>query len=223
MIIQSSEPVRYIMQDNLSPWRNLLLASTPPPIEIEAGGLISKSGIPSSYVYFLLDGLVRVYTTNANGYVRLLGYHMANSLFVLDDLRGGEVSLVTTEAMTKIHVLAITQPQLHTLCLNHPPFATDLMLYVGDVLRLMCYESEKLAVLDVKTRLVNFMCLYLESVPADKPRCIPMTQESLASAISASRVQTARACAQLKASGLILTGRKTIQVIDESALQPFRQ
>ena len=114
---------------------------------------------------------------------------------------------------------------LQRICRQNPAFATDLALYVGDVLRLMCFDAEKQSIDDVQTRLATFMCLYIESSAetcAEK-NVVPMTQESLASAINASRIQTSRICAQLKADGIISIGRKRVEVLDLPALMAMRQ
>ena len=122
-------------------------------------------------------------------------------------------------------MLRFTPELLQRICRQNPAFATDLALYVGDVLRLMCFDAEKQSIDDVQTRLATFMCLYIESSAetcAEK-NVVPMTQESLASAINASRIQTSRICAQLKADGIISIGRKRVEVLDLPALMAMRQ
>ena len=190
-------PVSFILKDTLLPWRGMLLSSGAELLDYPAGSVLSRSGEVNQHIYFLLRGIVKTYTSNASGYLRLLGYHKANTIFTLDNLRGGEPAVVSNEALTSITVLRFTPELLQRICRQNPAFATDLALYVGDVLRLMCFDAEK--------------------------NVVPMTQESLASAINASRIQTSRICAQLKADGIISIGRKRVEVLDLPALMAMRQ
>lgn len=218
-------PVSFILKDTLLPWRGMLLSSGAELLDYPAGSVLSRSGEVNQHIYFLLRGIVKTYTSNVSGYLRLLGYHKANTIFTLDNLRGGEPAVVSNEALTSIIVLRFTPELLQRICRQNPAFATDMALYVGDVLRLMCFDAEKQSIDDVQTRLATFMCLYIESSAetcAEK-NVVPMTQESLASAINASRIQTSRICAQLKADGIISIGRKRVEVLDLPALMAMRQ
>ena len=204
-------PVSFILKDTLLPWRGMLLSSGAELLDYPAGSVLSRSGEVNQHIYFLLRGIVKTYTSNASGYLRLLGC--------------GEPAVVSNEALTSITVLRFTPELLQRICRQNPAFATDLALYVGDVLRLMCFDAEKQSIDDVQTRLATFMCLYIESSAetcAEK-NVVPMTQESLASAINASRIQTSRICAQLKADGIISIGRKRVEVLDLPALMAMRQ
>ena len=156
-------PVSFILKDTLLPWRGMLLSSGAELLDYPAGSVLSRSGEVNQHIYFLLRGIVKTYTSNASGYLRLLGYHKANTIFTLDNLRGGEPAVVSNEALTSITVLRFTPELLQRICRQNPAFATDLALYVGDVLRLMCFDAEKQSIDDVQTRLATFMCLYIES------------------------------------------------------------
>ena len=132
---------------------------------------------------------------------------------------------ITVQDLMCLDSSNIRPEEWQRICRQNPAFATDLALYVGDVLRLMCFDAEKQSIDDVQTRLATFMCLYIESSAetcAEK-NVVPMTQESLASAINASRIQTSRICAQLKADGIISIGRKRVEVLDLPALMAMRQ
>ena len=48
---------------------------------------MSRAAEVPARVYYLLEGMTKVYTSNAGGYIRLLGYHQADTICVLDGLR----------------------------------------------------------------------------------------------------------------------------------------
>lgn len=215
MPVGASTPVGRFYDTNLSQWRDMLLSSGAELMDCLPGAVLSRSGEDCRYVYFLVRGLVKVYTENATGAVRLLGYHMADSMFALDCLRGKGSSIITTEAITSLTILRFTPALLESICRQNADFATDLAMYVSDVLRLMCVDAESQTICDVKERLAHFLSLYLQSsvLPVNS-LCIPMSQDSLAAAINASRVHTARVCAQLKEEGIISVGRKRLTILD---------
>ena len=86
---------------------------------------------------------------------------------------------------------------------------------INELATLMCYDATEQSVHNVRTRLINFFLLYIKD--RDTP-VVPLSQERLAAAINASRVQVARVCSDLKKEGLILTGKRQITIPSREAL-----
>lgn len=122
---------------------------------------------------------------------------------------------MTTRAQTNVSALSFTLDDLDPLLREEPDLYRDLLLYTADVLRLMCYDATEQSVHNVRTRLINFFLLYIKD--RDTP-VVPLSQERLAAAINASRVQVARVCSDLKKEGLILTGKRQITIPSREAL-----
>jgi len=211
-------PVNFILDGELARWRDFVLENGSEPVRFGPGDLLSRSAEVPRRVYYLLEGMTKAYTSNASGYVRLLGYHRAGTVCVLDGLRGGEPSVVTIQAITPVLAVPLTSEDLRRLGRLSPEFAIDLAFFVGDTLRLMCYDAENQSIGDVATRLQNFLCLYMRSPDYRRNRYIPMSQDNLASAVNASRVQVARICSRLQREGVIRTRRGKVFVLDEGAL-----
>ena len=212
-------PVNFFLEGDLAAHRDFILENGPPPISFPSGAMVSAIGETPGRCYYLLEGLVKVFTINSQGYVRLLGYHREDTVFVLDGLRGNEPCVVAIQAITPLRVVPIPPGELRRLGRLSPDFALDLALFVGDTLRLMCFDAENQSIWDVSTRLANFLCLYMKSRDYRANRCVPMTQENLASAVNASRVQVARVCARLRRAGVLETGRRRVVIRDEEALR----
>lgn len=215
-------PVSFILDGDLEHWRDLFLTHCAPPVSYKAGTVLSQCGKPSKQVYFLLDGLVKAYTSNASGYVRLLGYHKANTLCALDCLKQDVPAVITMEAVTPLKVIPLTLDEIEKMCALEPKLASDIMVYIADVLRLMCFDAESQSICDVATRLANFMCLYMQSNEYEEKQCISMSQDNLASAVNASRIQVARILAQMRQTGCIQIERRRITILDIEALQQMR-
>ena len=215
----AAESIKWILAGELAKYRGIVLAKCGKPESFKAGTRLSTCGEVPHRMYYLIDGIVRAYTSNSNGNVRLLGYHRAGTLFVLDGLRGGEPSVVTTEAVTPCRAVPVTTCQLRELCDENPQFAVDLMYFVGDVLRLMCYDAESTSLNDVTARIANLFFLYMQSEDYAASGTIALSQDSIASAVNASRAHVARILAEMKKQGIIDTGHRKILVLDGEKLR----
>ncbi|OQB23432.1 MAG: transcriptional activator FtrB [Firmicutes bacterium ADurb.Bin182] len=213
---------QYVIEDNFASYRAFILENCGKIIEFPAGTCLSRGGQPVKCMYFLLNGTVKIYTVNIDGYVRLLGYHKKNTIFVLDGLRQDQNAIVTSEAVSNIRVVELSLQDIRRLCKKNYEFFFDLLLYYCDVLRLMCFDAESQSIDGVDTRLANFIALYMQSENYRRIRYIPMSQDNLASAINASRIQTARVCAKFKQEGIISIEKRKLIINDENKLRKFQ-
>lgn len=215
------ESFAFILEDNLQAHRAFILEYGQPPVTLPNGTVISSGGSPSPCFYFLLDGLVKVSIINIHGYERILGYHKRNSLFVMDGLRKDKNVIVTTTALTQVLAVKLSLEELTALFRKAPHFATDVVLYYSDVLKLMCYDAESQSSNDARSKLANFISLYMQSTDYQALGYVPFSQAELASAIGVSRIQVARVCAVLKADGVIGIQKRKLYVLDPVRLKRF--
>lgn len=206
-LLATEAAVKFIFDGELAAHRQFILENSVPPVSFPAGKVLSREAEIPARVYFLLEGMTKVYTSNPEGYIRLLGYHRADTLCVLDGLRGATPSVVTIETITPALAVPLTSEDLCRLGRLSPQFALDLAFFVGDTLRLMCFDAENQSIGDVGKRLANFLLLYRSSQEYRRSGCVAMSQENLASAVNASRVQVARVCSRMGKAGMIRTRR----------------
>ena len=93
-----------------------------------------------------------------------------------------------------------------------------MLLYYSDVLKLMCLDAESQSSNSVLNKLANFIGLYVLSEDYARFGFLPFSQQELASAIGASRVQVARVCEKLKAQGIVDIKKRRLYVLDRAAL-----
>ena len=209
----------FVLENNLSAYRNLILEYARIPNIIPKGTIISSGGQAARHVYFLLEGLVKISVINLYGYERILGYHKKNTLFVMDGLRQDENVIVTATALTQLQTAKLSLEDLAVLFQREPRFAVDMVLYYSDVLKLMCYDAESQSSNDVRARLANFLMLYMQSSDFKDLGYVPFSQAELASAIGASRVQIARICGALKREGVIRVEKKRLRILEPERLR----
>ncbi len=209
----------FILEDNLKKYRNLISENCSPPVTVKKNTVLTTGGSPSPYVYFLLKGIVKISTLNFHGYERILGYHKRNTLFAMDALRRGQNVIVTTTAVTQLTVIKLTIEDLKALFALSSDFATDVVLFYHDVLKLMCYDASSVSGNSVKCKLANFMLLYAQSNDYKRDGFLPFSQNELASAIGASRIQVARVCAHMRDAGVIRIKHKRVYILDHDAVE----
>lgn len=204
----------YWFEDDFADSRELFLKSCLPKKYFPKGYILSTQGVIPKYMFFLLDGMVKIYTNNHVGYQRILAYHRKNTLIALDSLLVEDPTVVTVESVTDVEVLLITPPSLKKLMMTHPELSFEIVKYFCRVLCLVSYDAENQSINDATTRLANFLYLYTQSQEYKNEGAIYLTQENLASAINASRVHTSRICAKLSKQGIISTSWKKICILD---------
>lgn len=213
-----SYAINYILSDDLESFRDLFLLYCGKPekyCRTTVLSIVSQQGGP---MYFLLEGMIKVYTTNPSGYIRILGYHRQNTLFAMDRILPGEGSVVNTEAVTNVTILPVTWDSLNLIAEKEPQFMKTLLKYYGKVLRLMCYDAEVKSIDDVGIRMASFLCLITRENKGNEMLCIDLTQEELASAVNASRVQISRILSKFRKNGLIKTYRGGIELLNREEL-----
>jgi len=214
--------ISYIINNNLAQYRDLFVACCHRRAEFPKGAIFSRSGEPIPYMYFLLEGMVKIYTMNPSGYIRILGYHKTNTLFAMDGICGEqEPAVVTVESITPVKVLLVNRDDIAEMGNRDHSFLGALLRYYGTVLRLMCFDAETKSICNTSARLATFLCLYEKNIKENG--VIRLTQDELASAVNASRVQIARVCSEFKKQGLISCSRGSITVLDYDGLVNLSQ
>lgn len=215
--------ISYVLQENLASYRPLFEKVCSKGKSYPRRTILSQSGKSCEKAYFLLEGVVKITTTNPNGYTRILGYHKRNTLFAMDCIIEKEAAVVTAEAVTPIRVLEVTWRELEKINEEEPSFYPHFIQYYSTVLRLMCFDAESKSIGDASARLAGFLCLYERNLRDGEKGAILLTQEDLASAVNASRVQIARICAEFKRKGFIQTFRGGLRILDREALIQISQ
>ena len=217
----SDNNIHFTLKDQLKKYRHLFQKHFQTE-HFPAGTTFNINGFAASHPYFLLSGTVYVYTTSISGQERLIGIHEVNTLFNLDSLSGmgSQEAVITARAAAPVRAIPVTMEEIARLAEEAPGLWQDLLVYVGNVLRLMCYDAREQTIRDVTTRLIHFLLLYTQGKEVPEVDC---SQQQIASAINASRVQVTRVCARLQAQGLIRIRRGHIRILDPETLEQLSE
>lgn len=203
----------FVLTDNLKAHRGLIMSEVPERRRFRKGQQLSRGGTPSPQVYFILEGAARASVVNVYGYERTLGYLRQNTICCMDALRHDAGVSVTITALTTLRAVPLTLADMSRLMGLSSAFAEDVMVYYSDVLKLMCLDAESQSSNSVLNKLANFIQLYMKSRDYARFGCLPFSQQELASAVGASRVQVSRICSQLRKAGIVDIRKRKMYIL----------
>lgn len=185
----------------------------------EAGEAIIRAGDPADSTIVLLEGLVKIHRSAADGADVVLNLSGPGDLL-------GEVSAVAARsrsanvtALQAVVAIVLAASQLRAFLAAHPRAALALLdlalsrLHTADMRRIEFATSESLG--RVASRLIELAGRFgTERNDGAIDVGLPITQDELASWSASSRESTARALRTLRELGLIETQRLHLVVLD---------
>ncbi len=208
----------YLYQKDFLPYYELFKKHCPPPLSMPRGSIICQKGLTSRWMYYLTEGMMKVYYDNYNGNERILAYLKKNSIFGLDCFDPDKTSIVTIECLTDVWIMPFSSTTIKVMMDENKNFGYDLVKYYCKVMRQLCFDAENQSIQDATTRLANFLFLHTDK-DNDNFETIEMTQQDLASAVNCSRTTISRICSKFKDEGIIKIKGKGISIIDKVKLE----
>jgi len=185
------------------------------------------AGDDSDSVVVVLAGRVKVTVSTADGHEVLLAVDGPGDAIGYFEALEGAVGprLATVTALEPVDCQVLTGDEFRSFVDAHPTVATVLLRWVIRRLWTSDHRRIEFGSLDVSHRLARY---FLEL--ADRPSGpeagsidvdIPLTQDELASLISASRDSVVRALTTLRTKGLVATARRRISITDLDGLRRY--
>jgi CRP/FNR family cyclic AMP-dependent transcriptional regulator len=189
----------------------------------KVGSTLMHEGGPGAEVVVVLQGLVKVAVTTAEGREIVLGFcgpgELIGDLAVIDRRsRSG-----TAEAMEPVEALAISAAEFRAMIERRPGFATALLRNLAGRFRDADRRRVEFAAAQtlgrVGARLLELADRHGEPVDDGVAITLPISQEELAGWTGSSREAVAKALHTLRELGCIRTERRRITVLDEDGLR----
>jgi CRP/FNR family transcriptional regulator, cyclic AMP receptor protein len=190
----------------------------------QPGVVIVRERERSDFAIVVLDGCVRVSTQSVGGYQTVLGLRDAGDLVgELAGIDGGPRS-ATLSALTTVEALILPAAAFRAFLRGFPDAAATMHRTVSARLREADQYRAAAGAETTPQRLAGLL-LYLGSrygVTVDTGGMLielPLSQEDLAGLILASQRTLGRLLEQLRERRIIVTGRRTILLLDLTALR----
>jgi CRP-like cAMP-binding protein len=189
----------------------------------EPGDLLIHQGALERHVILLHSGITKVTALTSDGSESLLAIRVGGDLV-------GEMSALnalprsaTVAACTPVVYSVIHRPQLQTFLEDHPGAALALAGMVADRLRWANQFRVEFTAYSAKVRvarvLVKMALAYGRRTPTGLEIGFELTQSELASLCGAAEVTVQKALRDVRRDGSIVTGYRTVTVVDLEALR----
>ena len=180
-----------------------------------AGQLILGEGELDTPVFFVLEGLVRVYRTGADGREQTLLHVEPGEAFNLPTAFAHDPSApASAVAVSDARLLAIPAAELRRVAAETPEIALALLADLSDRLRHLSDLAHDLSLRSVRGRLARFLL-----AQAQNPTPTRWTHEQIAAQIGSVREVVSRTLRSFVKEGLIGLQRQRIVVLDPEALR----
>ncbi|MBP2472622.1 CRP-like cAMP-binding protein [Crossiella equi] len=187
------------------------------------GAVIWSQGEPSQHVFVVLDGRVRVSTGSVDGRHAVLAICGPGEIIGELSAVDGRTRSANVTAVDRVEMLVVPASRLEHLCDTHPRIAWAMLRTLAHRLRTSDRTRGEYGGGTVAHRtialLVDHAERYGRDVAAGVEISVSVSQQQLADTMGVSRESLARVLRDLRARGLVDTGRQRITVLDLDGLR----
>jgi CRP-like cAMP-binding protein len=184
----------------------------------ERGEILVFEGQPSEDLYFVADGVIKVFKTSADGKEQIFSIirpgESFNDVPVLDD----GANLFSAEAMGPVVLHGIKKKDMRTIIRENPQVAVNVVQVLSRRVQELVSLVEDLSFRHVNSRVAKMLLGYVGRGPdaAERPR---LTQQEMAAMIGTAREMVGRSLKTLEEEGAIKIERNRIIITDQKALR----
>ena len=191
------------------------------PSAVTAGMVLCHEGDPSGDVFLLESGSVRVVRTTTNGRELILATLRAGDLVGELSAFDGMPRSAAIIANESTSLITITGDTFRHAVASRPQLAALFLRELARKLRAADERTVERDSDDARTRLINRLVTLAHGRAGHNAAriTVPVRQADLAAWVGTSRETVARILSDLRAEGLVNTGRGTIEVIDLNVLR----
>ncbi len=180
------------------------------------GELLLTEGGQADVLYFVVEGVVKVFKTSADGKEQILRIIRPGESFNDVPVLNGGVSLVSAGAMGPVVLYAIKKSDLEGIMREHPQVAFNVIKVISRRVVELISLVEDLSFRHVTGRVAKMLLEYAGDKTGDRPR---LTQQEMAAMIGTAREMVGRSLKSLEGDGAIRMEHNRIIITDRKALR----
>ncbi|AZM54886.1 transcriptional regulator [Streptomyces sp. WAC 01529] len=178
---------------------------------------------PSSHVLFLVHGWSKVTAAAPNGYEALLALRGPGDVIGESAALTGRPRSATVTALEQVQAVAVERERFTDFLSRSPTVSFALLGLTSDRTRAADRRRLEFASMSVRER---FAVLLLDLARTHGRRndegielCVPLSKQELAGSVGASREAVQRLLKELRARGVVVTGRRTLLIVRPDVLR----
>lgn len=184
---------------------------------------LCRQGDASQHVYVLLAGSVEVIADVSTGYESVLAVRGPGEIVGEFAALDGKPRSATMRALDRVDAIVVPAERFAVLCQSSSRLAWAVLLVVVERLREISLKRAEHGGRSVKQRLAALLIelagRHGVAAGGNVTIAIPLTQQSMAGLIAASRESVVRALAEMRRQRLITTGRRRVTILRLEALE----
>jgi CRP/FNR family transcriptional regulator len=180
------------------------------------GEQLLAEGDMADVLYFVVEGVVKVFKTSADGKEQILRIIRPGESFNDVPVLNGGVSLVSAAAMGPVVLYTINKADLEKVMREYPQIAFNIINVLSQRVTELISLVEDLSFRHVNGRVAKMLLDYAGDKTGDRPR---LTQQEMAAIIGTAREMVGRSLKSLEGDGAIRMERNRIIITDKKALR----
>jgi CRP-like cAMP-binding protein len=184
--------------------------------KVERGETIAFEGETSDILYFVQEGVVKVFKTSADGKEQIFQIIRPGESFNDVPVINGGVNLVSAEAMSQVVLNGIKKKDMETVIRERPPVALNVIQVLSRRVQELVTLVEDFSFRHVNGRVAKMLLEYADHPSGEGPR---LTQQEMAAIIGTAREMVGRSLKNLETEGAIRMERNRIIIADRQTLK----
>ncbi len=189
--------------------------------------LIFQAGSPGDYVYFLLDGRVKIFQLSSNGKEVIMWFCFHGEMFGLAEVTRGGNREVYARACSDTEIIRIKQDAFKDYLLKNPQVALLTIDLLSCRLRVLGDMLINLTADDVTSRVIKLLtrlsARYGKKIGDYIYLDIPLTHQEIADMVSTSRQTVSTIMSELKRKGVLRTENHCIHIHEPELLESMME
>jgi len=180
------------------------------------GEILVFEGEPADTLFFVIEGVVKVYKTSADGKEQILQIIHPGDSFNDVPVFTGDVSLASAEAMSDVLLCSLKKTDLADVIRENPRVSLNVIRVLSERVQRLVSLVEDLSFRHVTGRVAKVLLEYAGNGTDEKPR---LTQQEMAAMIGTAREMVGRALKTLEGEGTIRMERNRVIITDQETLR----
>ena len=180
------------------------------------GEILVFEGEPADTLFFVVNGMVKVFKTSADGKEQILQIIRPGDSFNDVPVFAGDVSLASAEAMSDVSLYAISKTDFAGIIRENLKLSLNVIQILSERVQRLVSLVEDLSFRNVTGRVAKVLLEYAGNGSDEKPR---LTQQEMAAMIGTAREMVGRSLKTLEEEGTIRMERNRVIITDQATLR----
>ena len=180
------------------------------------GEILAFEGTPSDILYFVVDGVVKVFKISADGKEQIFRIIRPGDSFNDVPVLGGGMNLASAAAMSAVVLNGIKKKDLEAIIKEYPQVALNVVQVLSQRVEELVALVEDFSFRHVSGRVAKILLEYAGNGGGEKPR---LTQQEIAAVIGTAREMVGRSLKNLESEGAIRMEHNRIIITNQAALR----